>query len=371
VLVYWLILAVFALGAFARAASIARLDLAPASAGAATAIHRRSIVLIAAAVALLVLIGLRDHVGGDWSNYTEIFDTVAPLDLLDAVTSARQEPGYIFLNWLAVRMGVGIGFVNLLSAIPFTYGLMKLARQQPNPWLALAVATPFLIVVVAMGYTRQAAALGCVMAGLAAIVDRRPLWHFIAWVLVGTLFHRTALMFVPIMLIPTTKNRLLSYSLVLLSLVLAYYTVLASGIDQYTRGYVREQLSAAGAAIRVLMDVVPAALVLVFGRRFFWTTEERAVWRTYAILCIGAGAALPFIHSSAIIDRLAIYLIPMQIFVYARIGYCFGLVRRGWMMWTLAVIVYSAAVMFVWLNYAVNAFAWLPYHNYLLNPGRV
>jgi hypothetical protein len=109
-------------------------------------------------------------------------------------------------------------------------------------------------------------------------------------------------------------------------------------------------------------------LALVFARRFFWTVEERAVWRTYAILCLIAGAALPFIQSSAIIDRLAIYLIPMQIFVYARIGYAFGLVRRGWLMWTAGVILYSSAVLFVWLNYAVNAFAWLPYQNYLTQP---
>ena len=37
--------------------------------------------------------------------------------------------------------------------------------------------------------------------------------------------------------------------------------------------------------------------------------EEKAVWRTFAFLCIVAGLLLPFISSSVIIDRLAIYLI--------------------------------------------------------------
>ena len=55
---------------------------------------------------------------------------------------------------------------------------------------------------------------------------------------------------------------------------------------------------------------------------------------------------MPFINSNVIVDRLAIYLIPIQIFVYARIGYCFGLVRKGWLMWTVAVIGYSAAPFF-------------------------
>src|SRR5207302_10824097 len=147
--------------------------------------------------------------------------------------------------------------------------------------------------------------------------------------------------------------------------------VLPSAIDQYAPGYIRSQLSASGATIRVIMDVVPAAIVLLSGRKFYWSDEEKAVWRTFAILCLAAGAALPFINSSVVIDRLAIYLIPMQIFVYARIGYCFGLIRRGWLMWTSAVIFYSAAVLFVWLNYAVNAFAWVPYGNYLTAPQRM
>lgn len=366
--VYWLIFATFALGAFSYAAKVSRLGVAPASGAAAIVRHKGSIALAGAALALLLIIGFRFRVGGDWGNYLGTLDSVRHVSLSYAIQNAAQEPGYIFINWFTARLGLGMWFVNLLSALPFLYGLMRLARQQPNPWLALLVATPFLIVVVAMGYTRQAAALGCVMAGLAAIIRRRPILYFIAWVLVGTLFHRTALVFIPIMLISSTRNKLVSYSLIVLSLVLAYYTVLPTGVDRYTRGYVREELTAAGANVRVLMDVVPAIVVLLFQRRFFWTPEERAVWRTYAILCLIAGAALPFIQSTAIIDRLAIYLIPIQIFTYARIGYAFGLVQRGWLMWTAAVVLYSSAVLFVWLNYAINAFAWIPYENYLTQP---
>jgi len=371
VLVYWLIFATFALGAFSYAAKVARLGAAPVSGGAATIRNKGSFALALAAFALLLVIGLRFRVGGDWGNYLGTLESVAHVSLSYAVENAAQEPGYIFINWFTARLGLGMWFVNLLSALPFLYGLMRLARQQPNPWLALLVATPFLIVVVAMGYTRQAAALGCVMAGLSSIIDRRPILHFIGWVLLGTLFHRTALVFVPIMLISSTRNKLVSYSLIVLSLVLAYYTVLGTGVDRYTRGYVREELTAAGANIRVLMDVVPAIIVLLFQRRFFWSVEERAVWRTYAILCLVAGLALPFIQSTAIIDRLAIYLIPIQIFTYARIGYAFGLIQRGWLMWTAAVVLYSSAVLFVWLNYAINAFAWVPYQNYLTQPDQL
>jgi hypothetical protein len=370
VIVYWLIFAIFAAGAISYASTVSRMGMLPVSGPLAAAASRRSVVLSAMGLALIVLIGLRYRVGGDWSNYLDIFRRLAPQELGPALAGSRQEPAYTFVNWLAARLGAGIWLVNLICAVPFTYGLLRLSRQQPNPWLAMLVATPFLIIVVGMGFTRQAAALGCLMVGLSKIVDRRPPIHFVLWTLAGAMFHQTVLVFVPVMFIAGVKNRFVSYLLLLLSLAIGYYAVLPSALDQYGPGYLREQYNAAGASVRVLMDVVPAVIVMVSKGKFYWSPEEKAVWRTYAILCLIAGAALPFIHSSVVVDRLAMYLIPMQIFVYSRIGYCFGLIRRGWLAWTIAVIVYSAAVLFVWLNYAVNAWAWVPYQNYLSTPDR-
>jgi len=370
VIVYWLIFATFAVGAFSYASSISRLGMLPVSGPMAVNVARRSAILSIVAVALVVLIGLRYRVGGDWSNYVDIYRRLAPQELGPALLGSRQEPGYTFVNWLAARLGAGIWLVNLLCAVPFTYGLVRLCRQQPNPWLALLIATPFLIIVVGMGFTRQAAALGCLMVGLSKIIERRSPVQFVLWTLAGALFHQTVLVFIPVMFVTGVKNRMISYLLVLVSAAIGYWAVLPSALDQYAPGYLHEQYNAAGATVRVLMDVVPACIVLVSRNRFFWSVEEKAVWRTYAVLCLVAGAALPFIHSSVVVDRLAIYLIPMQIFVYSRIGYCFGLIRRGWLMWTAAVVIYSAAVLFVWLNYAVNAGSWLPYQNYLTSPDR-
>ena len=368
-LVYWLIFSAFAAGAFSYASAISRLGSAPVSGPVADINARRSVALTAAGVALLLLIGLRYRVGGDWANYRDLFKHIAPLDLSEVFAYGfRQEPGYIFINWLAAQFGVGIWLVNLICALPFTYGLMRICRQQPNPWLALVIATPFLIIVVGMGYTRQAAALGCLMVGLSKIIDGKSPAQFVIWSCIGALFHKTVLIFIPIMLVTTTKNRFVSSLLVLVSLVVAYYVVLPSAFDTYAAGYLNSELGAAGATVRLLMNVVPALLLLAFRQRFFWTPQEKAVWGTFAVLCLLAGAALPFIKSSVIIDRLTIYLVPMQVFVYSRVGYSFGVLQRGWLMWTTAVIAYAAAVQLVWLNFAVNSFAWLPYRNYLAAP---
>ena len=72
-LVYWLIFAAFAVGAVSVASRISRLGLMPVSGQAAEFVARRSIAFSAAGLALMLLIGLRYEVGGDWSNYFDIF----------------------------------------------------------------------------------------------------------------------------------------------------------------------------------------------------------------------------------------------------------------------------------------------------------
>ena len=63
------------------------------------------------------------------------------------------------LNWLSIQMDWGILGVNLIGGAIFAFGLVAFCRRQPRPWLALAVAIPYLVIVVAMGYSRQGIAL--------------------------------------------------------------------------------------------------------------------------------------------------------------------------------------------------------------------
>jgi hypothetical protein len=73
------------------------------------------------------------------------------------------------LNWFGVKTGLGIYLLNLFSARAFTLGLMVFCRNCPRPWLALLLAVPYLIIVVAMGYTWQGAAIGMTLIAMVAL----------------------------------------------------------------------------------------------------------------------------------------------------------------------------------------------------------
>ena len=69
--------------------------------------------------------------------------------------------------------------------------------------------------------------------------------------------------------------------------------------------------------------------------------------------------------SSTAVDRLALYLIPLQLFVGSRLPdtHTFGINPRKW---NQLLILFLLAVLLVWLFFAGHSYAWLPYRNLLL-----
>jgi len=313
---------------------------------------------------LSVVIGLRFEVGGDWKAYLGYLNRSRYLTFFEVF--AQGDPGYLLVNWLAARTIDEIWFVNLICGLIFSTGLVTFAKTQPRPWLALLVAIPYLVIVVAMGYSRQAVAIGFAMLGLAALTRDRSNIKFVIWVALAATFHKTALLLVPIAALSTSRGRVWTLSWIGASTVLLYYLFLEDSIDGLVDGYIEAEYNSQGAAIRVTMNALPAIIFLLARRRFYLSHSESRLWTNIALLALAFIGFLIVSPSSTVVDRMALYLIPLQIFVLSRLPNAFpekgdniGLIGVG-------VISYSAAVQFVWLNFAANAQAWLPYQFYPL-----
>ena len=109
--------------------------------------------LLALGVFLTLLIGLRDQVGGDWFSYLPYIARSTGLTLVDVFL--ESDPGYGLFNWIGANLGGSVFLVNTLCGLVFTIGLLAFCRSQPRPLLALTLAFPYLVTVVAMGYSRR------------------------------------------------------------------------------------------------------------------------------------------------------------------------------------------------------------------------
>ena len=178
-LAYWLLYAIPAIPAFSLGT------------------RQRGLVLplwVLVGLIFTLAIGFRYQVGGDWSNYLfHYHHTIGkPLSRV-----AISDPGYAFLNWIMARWHLGIYGVNTVCGAVFIAGLLVYCRQLPAPWLGFAVAVPYLIIVMAMGYTRQSVALGFFFLALAAI-ERDKFLQYLIWVALGATFHKSAVLLVPL-----------------------------------------------------------------------------------------------------------------------------------------------------------------------------
>ena len=310
---------------------------------------------VAVGVLFTLMMGLRHEVGGDWINYLPQFDDAQRLTLLEVV--GKTDPGYVLINWLVGWSGGSIYGVNLVCAAVTMWGTIAFCRRQPNPWLALAIAVPYMLIVVGMGYTRQGVALGFALLGLCAL-GRGQVLKFIVWVAIGATVHKSAVLLLPIAALATSRNRILTVALVGLSTALMYYLLVADQSERLWVNYVDQQLQSEGGFIRVMMNVVPAVLLIIFRKRLVSDPHERTLWVWIALFAM---ACLPLVGlASTAVDRVALYFIPLQLFVFARIPTLASTVQTRTSL-TVGVLAYYALVQFVWLNFATHAYGWVPY----------
>ncbi|SMF62218.1 EpsG family protein [Allosphingosinicella indica] len=319
---------------------------------------RRSMLFALLAGFTVLFIGLRYQVGADWDNYEIIYDTVSRMSW-DAIPT-QSDPAYMALNAVAYGLDLDIWFVNLICAAIFIWGLSQFAKRQPNPWLAFVVAVPYLVIVVGMGYTRQAVAIGLVMASIGRFEGGRYV-RFILLVILAAAFHKSSIIVLPLIALSAVRHRFVIYATAAAMAAILFLLFLDVFLDAILSSYFETEMSSQGAAIRVAMNIPPALLFLAFQKRFVISEQERLIWRNFSFAVIASIAGLAVASSSTVVDRLALYLIPLQIFVLSRLPYAFPIKRRENIQLLIGVFLYSAAVQVVWLLLADHAEYWLPY----------
>jgi hypothetical protein len=328
-LIYWIMFGYFAVGALVGASRD-------------SGQRRLTPMLIFGALGMTILIGFRYQVGGDWTSYLEILEGRGAARNIPV----NQDTAYQFVNWLAQQGGLEIWAVNLLCGAIFTWGLFRFSLAQAEPWLALTVAIPYMVIVVAMGYTRQAVALGILMGGIAAVERGATIPRFSIYTLFATLFHRTAVVVLPLIAFAKQPTRLSNILVGLAAAVLLYDFFLGNSVDLFIKNYVHSGYSSSGAGVRLAMNVVPALFLLVANRRLQFDDQQWNIWRNFALASLILLLFLFISPSSTAVDRMSLYVMPLQLAVLSRVP----VAVKPEALARLAVILYMAAVQFTWLN---------------------
>ena len=183
-----------------------------------------------------------------------------------------------------------------------------------------------------------------------------------AYVALAATFHRTAIAVLPLIIFSRPSNRFLNVVGGLAAFYALFDIFLADSMEQFVAGYIEQQYSSQGAAIRIAMEVLAAAVFLMRRREFGFPPHEDRIWYFFSLASFAALVALVMTPSSTAIDRLSLYLMPLQVVVLSRLPFVYSSRRLG----TTIVALYCFAVQFVWLNFAAHADYWVPYQFYPL-----
>jgi hypothetical protein len=318
-------------------------------------------IWIPVALYYIIFIGLRHEVGSDWFNYLDMFNRDVPLmDYLDALK--HGDPAYWLLQVWAYQNGWDIHIVNLVAALLFVTGLVVFLRRLPNPWLGLVITLAYTVLAIGMGYVRQGIALGLTLWAITALIDRK----FVKYIILITLaaaFHKSAVVMLGFGLFQGGKGKYLKALAALLMGVGIYLAFMSGYEEQYVKTYIESDIYSSGAYIRVIMNAIPAFLLLLFRRRWkqFWP-RGYTLWLLMALGSIASLFLVPF--ATTAVDRISLYFIPMQIAVFASLPSFFkGKISPK--ITTSLIVIHYALVHLVWLGFAKWAYMWLPYQNIL------
>jgi hypothetical protein len=318
----------------------------------------RHLPLLVVCFLFVLIIGLRYQVGGDWIGYLEHYQAVVDQSFSNSINIG--DPGYALLVWLSASIGLGIYAVNLTCAVLVMTGVYYFCRFQPQPWLALITAVPYFLIVVAMGYTRQSVAISFELLALIALTENR-LRRFFLFILFAGLFHKSAVLLLPLAILSVKGTKIWIFISMLGMSILITMALLVEHYEYLIVNYVDAKMQSEGAFIRIAMNAVPAALFLRYSKLFSPNANERRIWTLISIFSL---ICIPFVSlASTAVDRVALYFLPIQLFVYSRIERIFHYSTNRQLAKLIIIIIYGL-VQWVMLNIApIVSIWWVPYHN--------
>lgn len=310
-------------------------------------------------------VGLRHQVGGDWVNYLRITEVINLLPLSDALRV--QEPIFSLLTWVSAKLGFGVYGVNLIGAAIAGAGLFAYCRKQFSPWMALATALPFLVIVAMMSANRQGMAIGIVLYVMSRWQSLGILKRSFG-IALAAMFHTSAAILMVLSVIDLNISAWRKAALLMLVSVAAILILSSSdaAFNRYTQIYIQSQpegVYSSGAVFHLLLNAVPGAIILLFRRRWMALVED---WRLIQQLSIISIALLPFVTLfSVAVGRMSLYLFPVSIAFISNLQRLasssdFRALIRMLTIFILAVILWA------WLEFANSAVTYLPYKNVLL-----
>lgn len=322
-------------------------------------------MLGAAVLFLLIFMGTRYDTGCDFKGYLNRFELLPPgVPLSDAF--GRDEFGFQLILTFVRSIDASYMWVNVISTAVMLTNILLFLRGRHQPLMMLAVFFPILLIQLGMSGLRQGIAVSFLMLACAGFADGSRV-RTVLWILVGSIFHNSVLMFLPIVAFvgrQVSGTRLIGSIVVVAPVAML---LLGDRMDVYQARYVDQiygQMSSGAAVIRYALTLAPYFAIYFY--RDILRVNFPKEYNLIALFGIITVATLPVgLINTVALHRLVYYLMPFSILGFVYLTYCMALVARSRAIRLAPGFLYGA--------YSLSWFAlsghaekcYLPYQSYL------
>jgi len=312
--------------------------------------------LILLFIYLLIFIGLRHQVGGDWETYDiDFYNYIEEFDLYNI--SYKRDFGYELISYIVYNFNLTIHYVNLICSLIFLFAIFSLGKEYQNYIIIILISFPYLIVVGAMGYTKQSTAFAFIILSFLSIKKDLNL-KFLLYSTFAILFHKSAILVIFILLFSKFKYNLKNLILLSVIILLSYFILLSdkSRILSYLQP---TAYRSDGVYIRLFINLIPAFIFLYYFKSLnFSLFEKRFIFYNVFLTIICFFYASQF---STFTDRFLFYFAIVQLLVYPK----FLELKNNSFILLLLIIIFYLFLLIGWLVFANHSIKWNPYQNLL------
>lgn len=317
---------------------------------------------------LLWFMGYRYYVGCDFTGYLYRFE-ISPLYTSWYEMVSSPEPGFTLLITSVRALDLDYVWLNITASFIILFGFSRFLRAFDFPIMILAILFPIIIIQLSMSGIRQAIAVSMLMASSAAFMRGKKIPTAL-WILVGSTFHISVIIFLPIALLAGRKISSLRLAASVFLLAPAALALAGDRFDTYQDRYIDQiygEVSSGGALIRYGMVLLPSLLFLKYRNKLkLFFPNQYEILKLFTLISF-AMAPLAVI-SSLVLHRMNYYVMPFSIVMLVYFSVILGRTSRDQRMAIrLLPAVFYGGYMIFWLMLSRHAdWCYLPYRNYLL-----
>lgn len=318
---------------------------------------------------LVLFIGFRHEVGGDWAQYIHNYRNQTLFDFFNL--SIRNDYLYKYISFVFYKFGLSYHFLNFFLSIFFVLSIYKFGQLQPSLALSFIISFPIIILIMGMGFDRQGIAFAFILFAMTAFIKEQKI-NFLFFSFLAIFFHKSAIFI--LLLYPLINRYINIYEMIFICLTILFIIVLLRtdlinlynnyiGENLYSNAEESSQLVSKGAPYRIGLNLIASGIFLIFYKEISNNINEKKLF-LFLSICIFLIFLLSFKYA-VFSDRINYYFSAIQIIVFSRIPFLFSN-KMTRVLIILSISLFYILILFVWLNYAEYAHAWLPYQNILV-----